>query len=523
MSIAFSSSLVYNFSGAIEYTGLDFFLLSFNVPTGIAEIQVDHLLADPSNSTNILDWGVMDSHHVFRGWGGGNVESAIVGIQATSRSYELNYTEGSYLTPGNWSVVVGKPRIATPPGHLSVNITLRDSATLPPQPERRPYVESPPLRTPTELTYYAGDFHVHSCESGDAYASATLDEIANFSKTVAGLDFVHISDHNTVSASSFMVDAQSRHPDILLLPGVEFTTYHGHAGALFTSKFVDFRMGVPGVTIEGSIDQIHAQGGLFSINHYDLYTADPNGDLRNSCVGCEWDLDGSFPASKLNAMEVGIQSYNKSGVFLIPRALEHWDHLHALGHMQVAPIGGSDDHHGGQNPGILGSVIGAPTTMVLAANLSHSAIVEGVRLGRTYIKLNNNSDPNVDFFALCAGSGDKVLLGGTVPIGTESVTLSFEVTQSALASKNPHVAQRTHLRNSERSDRLLQDAGIYSYQLVRNNEITFSDVIPSLPFSFNVTVPAPNGGIDRWRLEVHDQGTSKNLVVLTNHIFIPGV
>ena len=64
-----------------------------------------------------------------------------------------------------------------------------------------------------------------------SYTSATVDEIADFGESV-GLDFVHFSEHNTVSTSTFLVDAQPRHPNVLMLPGVEWTSYSGHAGPL---------------------------------------------------------------------------------------------------------------------------------------------------------------------------------------------------------------------------------------------------------------------------------------------------
>lgn len=208
---------VYNFTSDLPYTALDFFTVPFAVPPGVAEIQVEHLRTD-LNTTNILDWGLLGPGGAFRGWGGGNTEPAIVGVNATSRSYLLN----GVIEAGEWAVLVGKPRIATPPCSYSINITLLDTPTLPAQPQRQPYVPSPPLDLPPALTWYSGDFHVHSFQSGDAFLNATHDEIAAFART-QGLDFVHFSEHNTVATASFLVDAQSRHEDILLLPGVEYT------------------------------------------------------------------------------------------------------------------------------------------------------------------------------------------------------------------------------------------------------------------------------------------------------------
>ncbi len=64
---------------------------------------------------------------------------------------------------------------------------------------------------------------------------------------------------DTVSTATFLVDAQTRHPSTLLLPGVEWTSYSGHAGAIGTSVFVDHKVGVNGVTISSAVAAVHAQ------------------------------------------------------------------------------------------------------------------------------------------------------------------------------------------------------------------------------------------------------------------------
>ena len=485
--------------GRIPYTALDFFAVPFFVPPGTAELQANHSCTDGANTSNILDFGLADCGGSVIGWGGGNAEPAVVGARATSRSYMLP-AGGALQTGCNYSALFGKARVAVPPAHFALDVTLRDAPTLAPQPQRAPYARAAPLAVPAApLTWFSGDFHVHSRESGDAFANATLDEIAAFARSV-GLDFVHVSDHNAVSASTFMVDAQSRHPDLLLLPGVEFTTYSGHGGALFTTSFVDHRIGNPGATIQGAADAIHAQGGLLSINHLANYEPDANGDLRNTCVGCAWSYGGTLSAQSLDAVEVAVQTWTRQGQIQSPRALEYWDRLHFLGHTHVAPIGGSDDHHGGASPGSEGSVIGSPTTMVLAANLSHAAIREGVALGRVALKFNNASDPLVDLVGTSSG-GASVRVGGTLaglPLGA-TVTLQATVTASAVGG-----AGRPSM----------------NLQLVRNNEQTVTVALPqALPFSYSVDVPLPDGGQDRWRAELHDAADDQ-IVCMTNHVFL---
>ena len=62
-------------------------------------------------------------------------------------------------------------------------------------------------------------------------------------------------------------------------------------------------------------------------------------------------------------MEVAIQGWAGLGQLFSPGAVDLWNKLHAEGYTHIAPIGGSDDHHGG-NDSWPGSPIGNPTTMV---------------------------------------------------------------------------------------------------------------------------------------------------------------
>jgi hypothetical protein len=126
------------------------------------------------------------------------------------------------IPPGQWEVVVGKAKVRELPARYAVQVILRTAPTLAPQTERMPYV-SPPALAPGPR-WYAGDFHVHSRESGDA--GPTIDEVLDFAGS-RGLDFVLLSEHNTTSQLSLYGAAQAGHPNVLLLPGAEFTTYAG--------------------------------------------------------------------------------------------------------------------------------------------------------------------------------------------------------------------------------------------------------------------------------------------------------
>lgn len=354
--------------GEVPEGSPDHFRLAFEVPDGVQEIEIRH---DDLSEQNILDWG-LDDPAGFRGWGGGNHEAAIVGEEAASRSY----LPGP-ITQGTWHVVVGKAKIVERPARYRVEIELRTTPTLSPQNERRPYVAVPALKTGAR--YYAGDFHVHSRESGDA--QPTLDEVAAFAREI-GLDFIELTEHNTTSHLDFFGDVQARHPEMLLVPGVEFTTYAGHANGIGATRFVDHKIGQPGVTIEGAVQAFRKQGAIFSLNHPALAL----GDL---CIGCAWqhELDGEH----IGAIEIGTGGWKQGGLMFTPMVISMWEELSAKGH-RVAAIGGSDDHEGGHGR----SPIGSPTTLVFAEELSVSAILEGVRKGRTVVKLQGPSDPMIE-------------------------------------------------------------------------------------------------------------------------------
>lgn len=372
-------------SGDVPDDGNRFFLLPFEVPAGAVEIEVRH---DDLSEANILDWGLNDPNG-WRGWGGGNAEPAIVGIDAASRSYKAGA-----LPAGTWNVVVGKAKIEAPPGQYHVEVFVRTSnATLAAQTERAPYVAAAALETGPR--WYAGDFHVHSIESGDA--RPPLDEVATFARG-RGLDFVALSDHNTNSQVEFIADAQSRHPDLLFIPSVEWTSYAGHANAIGATEWVDHKVGFGNLSFDQVGQAYRDQGALLSINH-------PNLEVGNSCIGCGWNHAGAGPW--VGAVEIATGGWSQSGFIFGFGARQFWDAMLDEGH-HLAAIGGSDDHRAGVDLSAYQSPIGDPTTMVYAEELSVAAILEGIRNGRTVVKLQGPDDPMIEL------SSEQPIVGDTV-------------------------------------------------------------------------------------------------------------
>lgn len=350
----------------------EFKTVSFEVPAGTQELHISH---ETLESGAIIDWGV-ESPDGFRGYGGGNSEDIVIGVKASSRSYLTGP-----LPAGTWKVYAGKAKSSSGAPRFKVTVTARAAATLAAEPQRRAWVAPAALKTGAR--WYAGDLHTHSRESGDA--QATIDEMTTLAKS-AGLDFIELSEHNTSSQLELMGDAQGRSADVLLVPGVELTTYKGHANGIGATKWVDHRVGFGGVTSSEVARQLVAQGAVFSINH-------PVLDLGDACIGCAWKH--ALPRDSLGAVEIGTGGWDETGLLFTRQAIAFWDRVLDQG-LHVAPVGGSDDHRAGKGGG---SPIGNPTTLVWADALSVDALVSGVRKGRTVVKLQGPMDPMIDLTA----------------------------------------------------------------------------------------------------------------------------
>lgn len=456
---AVAGEQVISLDGTVAPGDPDHVQVPFAVPEGVVEVEVDHQNPD---GKNVLDFGVLDPDGGSRGWGGGNTEPAVFGLQAASRSYHPGP-----VVSGTYAVEIGKAKLVDTPAPFHVDIHLRDTATLAPDPERRPYVPTAPLEQ--SARWYAGDFHVHSRESGDAHP--TLDAIADLAEA-RGLDFVELSDHNVTTQLDFIDAAQARHPALLFLPGFEFTTYHGHANAIGGTVWIDSELGVPGHGIQDDIDAIHAQGALFSINH-------PVLDLPGLCLGCAWDL--YVRPLDVDAVEIANGGWSEVGSAFDLRAIDFWTDLCRGGH-HIAALGGSDDHRAGQEADALGSPIGDPTTMVFAEGLDAQSLLNGVHEGRTVVKLQGPGDPMVELTA-------------DAPIAQSTVR-----------------AQVAHLSAKVTGGQGAQVRFVHDGERLPLIDVT------SDPFVATVDAPAAeDGGESFWRAEVWTDG---HPITVTSHLWI---
>ena len=349
--------------------------LPVEVPAGTAALRVT--LSYSRDGGAILDLGCFGPSG-FSGWSGGARSSFVVSPAGATPGYLAGE-----VVAGLWQVAIGLYKVpaegvryevtaeavggagwvrrvgdALAADGVVVNGVAADGVVvdgvgllgpvgpMAPAPGERPGRR--PLPAAPGRTWLAGDLHAHTVHSDGAM---TVPELALLAVS-RGLDFLAVTDHNTVSHHRELAAASAAY-GITLVPGQEVTTSRGHAGVLGDTGWIDFR-----TSADSWLAAAERGGGLMSINH-------PfGGDV-----------------SWLHAMERR------------PPLLEvwHWSWLDPTWTTPLSwwqawdpsaiPVGGSDWHRPGSD-----SPLGRPTTWVESDDDSGvSGVLEGLRAGRVSI------------------------------------------------------------------------------------------------------------------------------------------
>lgn len=233
--------------------------------------------------------------------------------------------------------------------------------------------------------WLAGDLHVHTTYSHDSYGGPNddntgLDEAYTLGFPVVGdfllaktrgLDFLAITDHNDVRSQS---DPGFGSFGVVGLPAYE-NSLSGHAQMLGARQVYPDVDHSSAAAVQGQMNQLRADGGVFQINHpANSDTEDPD------------DLDWALAYSVVPDV---VEAWNGSPLYEAPLpaansrddAVAYWDGWLDRG-AKVGLTGGSDSHWLA-----LAAIAGAgqPTTWVYAADRSVPAILEGIRRGRTFV------------------------------------------------------------------------------------------------------------------------------------------
>ena len=350
--------MIHTFEGTVtpaERARSPYLYLPFEVNPGVSRIDVSYSFDE---ADSILDLGLFDptlgpfpSQDGFRGWSG----SARRRVFVASDDATPGYIPGK-IAPGTWRVVFGLAQVAPDGCPYRVKIDLDDAP--------RPLVA--PVRS-AEVSLgksglYRGDLQSHTFYSD---AKGSLEDLVAAAKD-RGLDFLAVTDHNTHSHHRKLAELSS--PELLLIPGEEITTYWGHANVWGVDGWVDFRIERE-EALDVLIDQVHARGGLFSINHPKAIS---------NCLGCDWEY--AVPAGA-DSLEV----WQGPWAFQNWESLERYDALLQQGR-RITLVGGSDRHQPGYPDSDPVSVqVGSPTTWLRLEDLSTGSVLNAIKAGHGFV------------------------------------------------------------------------------------------------------------------------------------------
>jgi len=371
----------------------------FDFPEGADRLLLQVSLDHPEQRT-VIDIGLADRNGI-RGASGSNKQLVLVGETEATPSYMPGP-----MPVGEWKLLIAVPNIRE---GVTANWQAKLWFLKPGEPDIAPPTAG---RGPG---WYRGDLHLHtghsdgSCDrrSGTARVPCPLFLTLGTAAT-RGLDFVSVTEHNSVSHHNGLREAQPWFDRLLLIPGREITTFFGHFNIHGVTKPLDFRIQPGGpISFNALADEVHRLGGIVVVNHPAL----PSGE---ACMGCGWNMPGVDP-TKVDAIETvngsatSAAGGNPAGpVDGTPFWLD-WLERHG----PTGALGSSDNHDGRRDSEAFGN-IGRPTTVVMAQDLTQPAILAGIRSGRMFIDLGAGAGNLLDFCVKAAAG--EACMGGKLAL-----------------------------------------------------------------------------------------------------------
>ena len=282
--------------------------------------------------------------------------------------------------------------------------------------------------------WLAGDLHVHTCYSHDAYCGPDDDNTGpedfytaggspteRFAEAAArGLDYLALTDHHSGGSpedSGFdsVSDPGFGSAGVIGVPGYE-NSLSGHAQMLGAKRIYPSGTGSD-ADIAAMADALRADGGVFQANH-------PADDLGAPITDCaklptmHWGYGLRVPVDTVEIWNIGhhLQPPAPAGTSNAD-AIAYWECWLNTGR-HVTATGGSDSHWLSTSA-VQG--VGNPTTWVLSDDRSAQGVLDGIKAGRTSISFR----PPVAGGAplLLEGDADRdgayeAVVGDTVPAGT---------------------------------------------------------------------------------------------------------
>ncbi len=367
---------------------------SFEVPDGTTNIHVDFsftpLYATGRIHRNQINVSLNDADGIRGVWNVVREEGFDVNARASSPGFASRD-----IQPGKWTAFVDVHRIL-PPDTVTYEMTVTlssDPLTLTP-----PVYDDRRKVAVAEPGWYRGDLHAHTIHSDGRW---DIPEFTAFMRD-RGLDFVTLSDHNTVTG---LAQHRSQTEDgFLAMGGMELSTFYGHMLALGSSHWYEWRLDIEeGMDIHRIMQQVIDQGDMLIIAH-------PMAVDEPFCSGCHWQYEDARPGVAL-----GIEIWNGFWHVFNDEALQQYYVWLNQGHRLVATSG--TDIHG---PVPTNTTRRGGFNVVYAEELSETAILDAVRKGHSYV----SAGPELLLTAEST-SGDKGMAGDRLPAGSATVRVAW--------------------------------------------------------------------------------------------------
>ena len=240
--------------------------------------------------------------------------------------------------------------------------------------------------------------HLHTRHSDGQHGVAAMLRACR----AAGYDAVAVTDHNTTSG---LAEAERVAADagLILIPGVEVTTFRGHAVALGVWEPPEWRdLEVRG--IDALADDVHARGGVVSVCH-PVQLGSP------WCSGCTWEWP--VKAQSIDLWEVfsaPLPGYPHTELSLLA-----WRQQLARGGTP-APVAAGDVHSREA------ALAQRPATYVYVHERSRAGVLEALRRRRLFA----STGPRLDFWV--EGDGRAGLVGDELDPGRQVGAVHIEPT-----------------------------------------------------------------------------------------------
>lgn len=363
----------------------------FVVPEGATRIDIDfhYYPKRTARYGNLLTLSLFDPQ---RERGSGHRGQPTQHVTVSAGEATPGYLAGP-LPPGTWDIMINTNLINPGPPvnyrfDISIGFDEQDEAV----------TWSRGATNPRGPGWYRGDLHGHTLHSDGVW---DVEGLIGFARQHR-LDFVTLTDHNTISGLAQMDSASS--DDLLTMGGFELTTFYGHALALGIRQWIDWRVRPGKRTMADILRAVETAGGLFVIAH----PACPGDPV---CTGCRWQYEDVMPGAA-GVVEVWNEHWssgsNNEG------SVQLWYEWLNKGHRLAATVG--TDIHGAPDPALEFAF-----NVVYARALSETAILEAVRRGHHYM----SSGPQLEFRGR-SSLGQTALMGDTLSGAGCELTLRWQ-------------------------------------------------------------------------------------------------